>query len=40
MCLPRTEVTKKLWDHIKKNKRDINADRIDGSDPLSSIILS
>ncbi len=33
MCLPRTEVTKKLWDYIKKNKlqdpknkRNINAD--------------
>src|SRR5881397_1140638 len=24
--LPRTEVTKKIWDYIKKNKRLINAD--------------
>ncbi len=25
-AVPRTEVTKKLWAYIKKNKRNINAD--------------
>ena len=25
-AMPRTEVTKKIWDYIKKNKRMINAD--------------